>query len=142
MSQSKKRTILIIDDEVGLRNLLKFRLVSFGYNVLVAEDGYAGIEMAKAEKPDLIILDIMMPYFNGLEVCRKLKSDFATKKIPVIFLSVLAQKEDIESGKEAGAEFFLTKPYDPEKLNLIIRMALDSHKKEDPGRGGPKAKRE
>ncbi|HQP91651.1 MAG TPA: response regulator, partial [Candidatus Omnitrophota bacterium] len=64
-----KKTILIIDDEAGLRNLLKFRFVSFGFDVLMAEDGYAGLELAKAKKPDVIILDIMMPYFNGIEVC-------------------------------------------------------------------------
>lgn len=121
----EKKTILIIDDEVGLRNLLKFRLVSFGFDVLVAEDGYTGIELAKSMKPDIIILDIMMPYFNGIEVCKKLKSDYSTKQIPIVFLSVLAQKEDIEMGKQAGGEFFLTKPYDPEKLNFVIRMALD-----------------
>jgi DNA-binding response OmpR family regulator len=120
----KKKTILIIDDEVGLRNLLKFRLVSFGYDVLTADDGYAGIELAKTHVPELIILDIMMPYFNGIEVCKKLKSDFKTQHIPVVFLSVLAQKEDMELGKKAGGDFFLTKPYDPEKLNLVIRMAL------------------
>ncbi len=127
---SEKKTILVIDDEVGLRNLLKFRLVSFGFDALIAEDGYAGIEIAKSKKPDLIILDIMMPYFNGIEVCKKLKSDYKTKDIPIIFLSVLAQKEDIEMGKQAGGEFFLTKPYDPEKLNLIIRMALKTETKE------------
>lgn len=121
---SQKKVILIIDDEVGLRDLLKFRLVSFGFDVLVAEDGYAGIELAKIRKPDLIILDIMMPYFNGIEVCKKLKADYSIKDIPVVFLSVLAQKEDIAMGKEAGAEFFLTKPYDPEKLNLILKMAF------------------
>lgn len=120
----EKKTILIIDDEVGLRNLLKFRLASFGFDVLMAGDGYTGLEMAKARKPDLVILDIMMPYFNGIEVCKKLKSDYDTRNIPVVFLSVLAQKEDIQMGREAGAEFFLTKPYDPEKLNLIIQMAL------------------
>jgi two-component system alkaline phosphatase synthesis response regulator PhoP len=132
VNSSKKKTVLIIDDEVGLRNLLKFRLASFGYEVLLAEDGYAGLELAKESRPDLIILDIMMPYFNGLEVCRKLKSDYATKDIPVVFLSVLAQREDLEAGKEAGAEFFLTKPYDPEKLNLIIRMALDRNAAKEP----------
>ena len=124
MTEDKKKSILIIDDEVGLRNLLKFRLV----DVLTAEDGYVGIELAKTMKPDLIILDIMMPYFNGIEVCKKLKSDYTTKDIPIIFLSVLAQKEDIEMGKQAGAEFFLTKPYDPEKLNFVIRMALKENK--------------
>lgn len=128
--EEDKKTILIIDDEVGLRNLLKFRLVSFGYDVLVAEDGYAGLELAKTMNPDLIILDIMMPYFNGIEVCKKLKADYATKKIPVVFLSVLAQKEDIEMGRQAGGEFFLTKPYDPEKLNTILRMALETKKSE------------
>ena len=138
MADSKK-TILIIDDEAGLRNLLKFRLVSFGFDVLMAEDGYIGIELAKVKKPDVIILDIMMPYFNGIEVCKKLKNDYVTKNIPVIFLSVLAQKEDIELGKQAGGEFFLTKPYDPEKLDLVLRMALKSNsegreygKKENP----------
>ena len=124
----EKQTILIIDDEVGLRNLLKFRLASFGYDVLTAEDGYVGIEMAKEKMPHLIILDIMMPYFNGIEVCKKLKSDYKTKEIPIIFLSVLAQKEDLELGRQAGGEFFLTKPYDPEKLNLVIRMALKKEK--------------
>jgi len=132
-----KKNILIIDDEVGLRNLLKFRLVSFGYDVMVAEDGYSGIELAKTKSPDVIILDIMMPYFNGIEVCKKLKSDYQTKNIPVVFLSVLAQKEDIEMGKAAGAEFFLTKPYDPERLHLIIRMALEvSQKKDEPKQDG------
>ncbi len=130
-----KKDILIIDDEVGIRNLLKFRLVSFGFDVLTAEDGYTGIEMAKSKKPDLIILDIMMPYLNGIEVCKKLKSDYETRDIPIVFLSVLAQKEDIEMGKEAGGEFFLTKPYDPEKLNYVIQMALkvnvESEKTED-----------
>jgi DNA-binding response OmpR family regulator len=125
-----KKTILIIDDEVGLRNLLKFRLVSFGFDVIVAEDGYTGIEMAKSMKPDLIILDIMMPYFNGIEVCKKLKSDYTTKGIPVVFLSVLAQKEDMEMGRQAGGEFFLTKPYDPEKLNFVLRMALNKKEEE------------
>jgi DNA-binding response OmpR family regulator len=126
---SLKKVILVIDDEAGLRNLLKFRLVSFGFEVLVAEDGYAGIELAKVRKPDLIILDIMMPYFNGIEVCKKLKADYNTKDIPIVFLSVLAQKEDIEMGKEAGAEFFLTKPYDSGKLNLILKMALKNTQK-------------
>ncbi len=128
--KTEKKTILIIDDEVGLRNLLKFRLISFGFDVLIAEDGYAGLDLAKTKKPDLIILDIMMPYFNGIEVCKKLKSDYKTKDIPVVFLSVLAQKEDIEMGKKAGAEFFLTKPYDTEKLNLVIRMALRTDQEE------------
>lgn len=127
MSQEKK-SVLIIDDEVGLRNLLKFRLVSFGYDVLVAEDGYSGLELAKDRKPDLIILDIMMPYLNGIEVCKKLKSDYKTKDIPVIFLTVLAQKEDIEMGRQAGAEFFLTKPYDPGKLNDVLTQALKKEK--------------
>ncbi len=136
MTENKK-LILIIDDEAGIRNLLKFRLVSFGFDVLMAEDGYAGIELAKSKKPDLIILDIMMPYLNGIEVCKKLKSDFSTKDIPIVFLSVLAQKEDIVMGKQAGAEFFLTKPYDPEKLNAVLRLALkteiktESEKKTD-----------
>ena len=128
--KADKKTILIIDDEVGLRNLLKFRLVSFGFDCLVAEDGYAGIELAKTRQPDLVILDIMMPYFNGIDVCKKLKSDYKTKHIPIVFLSVLAQKEDIELGKQAGAEFFLTKPYDPEKLNLVLRMALKNKESE------------
>jgi DNA-binding response OmpR family regulator len=129
---AENKTILIIDDEVGLRNLLKFRLASFGFTVLTAEDGYVGIEIAKEKVPDLIILDIMMPYFNGIEVCKKLKSDFKTREIPIIFLSVLAQKEDVELGRQAGGDFFLTKPYDPDKLNLVIRMALKREKPEGP----------
>lgn len=123
MNRDKKR-VLIVDDEVGLRDLLKFRLSAFGFDVIVAEDGYKGLEMAKDESPDLIILDIMLPYLNGYELCKKLKSDARTRHIPVVILTVLAQKEDIAMGKTVGAEFFLTKPYDPEKLNAIVKMAL------------------
>lgn len=123
----KKKKILIIDDEAGIRDLLKFRLISYGYDVVSASDGYEGLEMAKAESPDAIILDIMMPYFNGVEVCRKLKTDLKTRNIPVIFLSVMATKEDMETGKSAGAEFFLTKPYDPAKLDVVLRLALGNN---------------
>jgi CheY-like chemotaxis protein len=120
----KMRKILIVDDEVGIRSLLKFRLESFGYHVFMAEDGYAGLEIAQKQQPDLIILDIMMPYLNGIEVCRRLKADYTTRRIPVIFLSVLAKEEDIAVAKQSGGEFFLTKPYDPQILNLVIEKAL------------------
>lgn len=137
MTNRGQKRVLIVDDEVGLRDLLKFRLCAFGFDVLIAEDGYEGFETAKSEIPDLIILDIMLPYLNGYELCKKLKADARTRHIPVVILTVLAQKEDIAMGQTVGAEFFLTKPYDPEKLNAVLKMALQKSNAADGDQPAP-----
>src|SRR5688572_33118576 len=91
-----------------------------GYTVSTASDGVEGLEKARAEHPDIVLLDIMMPRMDGLEVTKALKSDESTKQIPIILLSAKAQASDIQAGKDIGADDYLTKPFDP--LELLERV--------------------
>jgi CheY-like chemotaxis protein len=92
-----------------------------GYSVVEAVDGVEGLERARADLPDVVVLDIMMPKMNGLEVASALKADPATADIPVILLSAKAQESDIRAGHSTGAEDYITKPFDP--LDLLDRVA-------------------
>ena len=107
-----KKKILIVDDEAELVDLVKIRLEAAGYDVVKAYDGQEGLEKAKSEKPDLILLDIMMPKMDGYKVCGLLKMDARFKKIPIILFSAKAQKEDELIAKEVGADFYITKPFE------------------------------
>lgn len=111
-----KKRILIVDDERDLVETLIFRLESEGYDVSVAYDGQEGLEKAKKDKPDLILLDVMMPKLNGYQVCRELKSSDATKKIVVIMLTAKAQESDKFWGMETGADAYVTKPFESGEL--------------------------
>ncbi|MDP3791427.1 MAG: response regulator [Candidatus Omnitrophota bacterium] len=111
---SKK--ILVVDDEVQLVEMLKMRLEATGYGVVCAYDGQEALEKAKKEKPDLIILDLMLPKMDGYKVCGLLKNDSRYAKIPIIMFTARAQEEDIALGKEMGAEAYITKPFDPKLL--------------------------
>ena len=112
---STKR-ILICDDDPVILRLLEVNLELEGYEVLLAHNGEMAIEVASAELPDLVILDIMMPRLDGYQTCQKLKETPATKDIPVIFLSAKAQQSDVEKGKQYGVSDYLTKPFDPGDL--------------------------
>ena len=107
-----KKKILVVDDEAELVDLVKIRLEAAGYDVVKAYDGQEGLEKAKSEKPDLILLDIMMPKMDGYKVCGLLKMDARFKKIPVILFSAKAQKEDEQIAKEVGADLYVTKPFE------------------------------
>jgi len=111
---SKK--ILIIDDEPQLVELLKIRLEANDYEVLVAADGQEGLKAARSKKPDLIILDLMLPKVDGFTVCRMLKFDEKYKNIPIIMFTARAQDSDKRLGKEVGADDYVTKPFDPQVL--------------------------
>ncbi len=111
-----KKKILIVDDEAELVELMKIRLEAAGYDVLKAYDGQEGLDKAKAEKPDLILLDIMMPKMDGYKVCGLLKKDSRFQKIPIILFSAKAQKEDEELAKEVGADLYITKPFEASVL--------------------------
>jgi PleD family two-component response regulator len=119
MKNEKK--ILVIDDEkmniLSLAHILKSK-----YNLIVAADGKNGLEVAKKHIPDLILLDIIMPDLSGFEVIKKLKEDSDTKNIPVIFLSGLANTEDIDKGMELGAVDFITKPFN----SLLVKAKIES----------------
>jgi DNA-binding response OmpR family regulator len=112
--------VLLVDDDPVILKLLQVNFEMEGYNVLTANDGVEGLEKARAERPDVVILDIMMPRMDGLEVTRELKGDDSTKDMPILLLSAKAQASDIQLGREVGADDYLTKPFDP--LELLERV--------------------
>ena len=119
-----KKNLLIVDDSVFLQSLLRDRLEAEGFAVSQAFDGEQGLEMVKGQQCDLVLLDVKMPGLNGFEVCRKIKADPLTKDIPVMFLTVMAQKADVEEGLAAGAQAYFTKPYESEELVNEIKKLL------------------
>jgi len=112
--QNKK--ILVCDDEPQLVDLLKVRLEANNYNVITAIDGFEAIEKARNNNPDLIILDLMLPKLNGYKVCRMLKFDDKYKHIPIIMFTARASQEDKKTGRETGADAYITKPFEPKLL--------------------------
>jgi two-component system alkaline phosphatase synthesis response regulator PhoP len=111
-----KGKILVVDDEIYIVHILDFSLGMEGYEVITALDGEQAVERAQAEKPDLIVLDIMMPKLDGYETCKILKGDPATRDIPVILLSAKGRNIDQKIGFEVGADDYITKPFSPRKL--------------------------
>ncbi|MGH2807674.1 MAG: response regulator transcription factor [Actinomycetota bacterium] len=120
---SEKR-ILICDDDPAILRVLQVNLEVEGYTTLLAHHGEEALEVAEKEKPDLIILDIMMPRLDGYQTCERLKADESLKDIPVVFLSAKAQQSDIEKGKTYGVADYLTKPFDPDVLVETIERLL------------------
>jgi len=118
------KKILIVDDEVQLVEMIKMRLDASGYQVIFAHDGQEGLDKAKKEKPDLMILDLMLPKIDGYKVCRMLKFDEKYKQIPIILFSARAQEEDKKMGQEVGADAYITKPFDPQALLGKIKELL------------------
>lgn len=116
--------ILIIEDYPNIVEVLKMRLQAAGYEVLAACDGQDGLNIARREMPDLIILDIMLPKMNGYKVCRFLKFDAKYKSIPIFMLTARGKPEDVETGKTAGADEYIVKPYNPHELLALIRRYL------------------
>ena len=121
-----KKKILVVEDEPHIIKLISFILKSSGYDVIEAEIGAVGLKKAKAEKPDMIILDVMMPKMDGFEVAKKLKADPATRNIPILMLSSKAQFEDKMKGIDSGATDYITKPFDREELLQKIEELLES----------------
>jgi two-component system alkaline phosphatase synthesis response regulator PhoP len=121
MSQAK---ILIVDDEPDLVETIRFSLELEGYNVLVATNGEEGLNLARQEKPDLILLDLMLPKLDGYKVCRLLKFDERYKHIPILMLTAKTQEKDKILGKETGANEYITKPFDMDELMAKIKSYL------------------
>ena len=118
------RKILIIEDYPATSKMIAEILEMEGYQSVISADGLLGVEKAKSEKPDLILLDIMLPGIDGLEVCSRLRADEQTKHIPVIMVSVKASTEDVKSGLDKGANGYVSKPFDPFKLLEIVKKHL------------------
>jgi len=119
-----KGRILVVDDEIYIVHILDFSLGMEGYEVVTALDGEQALEKARAEKPDLIVLDIMMPKLDGYETCKRLKADPETKDVPVILLSAKGRNVDQKVGFEVGADDYITKPFSPRKLVERINAIL------------------
>jgi DNA-binding response OmpR family regulator len=113
-------TVLVVDDDPVIQRLLRVNFEMEGYDVIVASDGLDGLERARAERPDIVVLDIMMPKMSGLDVAKALKADPDTASIPVLLLSAKAQEADLRAGDASGADGYLTKPFDP--LQLLQRV--------------------
>ena len=122
--ESTKKTILIIEDEKDIAELLAFNLENEEFNTLLANNGEAGLKIARKTKPDLIILDLMLPGIHGLDVCRIIKGDPELKNIFIVMLTALGQEENIVKGLEVGADDYITKPFSFKILIARIRSVI------------------
>ena len=117
-------TVLLVEDDPVILRLLEVNFELEGYNVLLAHNGAEGIELARAEQPDLIVSDIMMPAVSGIELVQTLKGEPATAHIPIILLSAKAQSSDVRAGLDAGADAYITKPFEPLELVEHVQALL------------------
>jgi two-component system alkaline phosphatase synthesis response regulator PhoP len=120
-----RKRILVVDDEIYIVHILEFSLTMEGYNILTAFDGEEALRVIEQERPDLVVLDIMMPKLDGYEVCRRLRKDERFATLPVILLSAKGRSIDREVGLQAGADDYITKPFSPRKLIEKIRELLE-----------------
>ena len=120
-----KKKILVVDDEKDFVEMIKFRLEANGYEVIAAFDGIQGVAFAKRKKPDLILLDVMMPAGGGYLTCERLHMHPLTRSIPIIFLTAKSQLDDLAKAYSVGGKYYLTKPYEPELLLETVKKALE-----------------
>ena len=123
--QISAKKILVVDDDKGATKLTETQLRANGYDVISSNEAPEGLQVALSQKPDLIILDVMMPIVNGYNFCRLLKSTEEQKDIPVILLTSRDAEEDKEIGKEVGANAYMTKPYNVDELLAKIKELLE-----------------
>jgi len=126
-----KEKILIVEDEKDIVKMLEYNLKKEGFRTISAQDGEDALEYAVREHPDLIILDLMLPGMDGLEVCKELKKETKTASIPIIMLTAKAQESDKVVGLELGADDYMTKPFSPRELIARIKAVLRRAKEKD-----------
>jgi two-component system, OmpR family, alkaline phosphatase synthesis response regulator PhoP len=119
-----KETILIVDDEEDILELIRYNLAKEGYKILCAATGEAGLTMAKTKLPDLIVLDLMLPGIDGIEVCKILKANSKTGHIPILMLTAKGEDSDVVTGLEVGAVDYVIKPFSPKVLIARIRSLI------------------
>jgi len=122
---SEQKCILIVDDEKDMVDMLSLRLEAAGFRVCAAYDGQEGLGMVRKEKPDLILLDVMMPKLDGYQVCRMLKFDQKFRDIPIIMLTARSQEQDKATGGDVGADAYVTKPFESADLVAKIEKMLN-----------------
>ena len=128
-----KRTILIVEDEKDIRELVRFHLEQEGYAVREADSGERALAQVAAERPALVVLDLMLPAIDGLEVCRRLRASEATRTLPVIMLTAKAAEVDRVLGLELGADDYVVKPFSPRELAARVRAVLRRTVRSDAG---------
>jgi two-component system alkaline phosphatase synthesis response regulator PhoP len=131
--------ILAVDDDAMVLAVIKKRLEFAGYEVITAMEGLEGLKKARSENPDLIVLDLILPNLNGYQICAMLKRDSNYRKIPIIMLTSRSQQADIAEGMKAGADAYITKPYDPDefiaKIQTLLTESQQNKTKEQPEPG-------
>jgi DNA-binding response OmpR family regulator len=120
-----EKKVLICDDEPYILESVSFIVREEGYRVLTANDGEEGLNILRSEKPDLVLLDVMMPGKTGFDVCREVKADDTTRKTYVILLTAMGQDRDMEDGFQSGADEYMTKPFSPRSLRKRLHELLD-----------------
>lgn len=126
-----KEKILVIEDEEDIQELLKFNLAKEGYQVLLAGTGEAGLQQAMTHLPDLILLDLMLPKIDGLEVCKRIRAHPKASVIPIIMLTAKGEESDVVTGLEVGADDYIVKPFSPKVVIARIRNLLRRRDKSD-----------
>jgi two-component system response regulator MtrA len=116
--------ILVADDDVDIRELVEFKLSTMGHDIVAVGDGAAAIDACMAEKPDLAVLDVMMPGVSGLDAIRAIRAEPALADLPVILLTARAQESDVETGFDSGADDYITKPFSPRELASRVQALL------------------
>jgi len=120
-----KKRILVVDDEPSILETIKFHLEISDYDVLSAVDGMEALKLARTEKPDLILLDLMLPKMDGFKVCKMLKMDRRYKNIPIVMLTAKAGSIDEVEGYQSGADAYVKKPFDLEALGSVVEEMLE-----------------
>jgi len=118
------RKLLIVDDEDGVRALVRMTLDGGSYEIIEAREGSQALELARAHRPELVLLDVMLPDISGLEVCRELKNDPTTSGATIVMLTARAQSSDLGDAEEAGADGYFTKPFSPIALTRKVEAIL------------------
>ncbi len=121
--------IVVADDDTDIRDLVVFKLVQAGHDVVPVSDGAAAVAACRAHAPDLAVLDVMMPVMTGLEACRALRAEPALSDIPVILLTARTQDVDVELGRDAGADEYVAKPFSPRELAARVDQVLDRRRR-------------
>lgn len=116
--------IVVADDDVDIRELVEFKLSTLGHDIVAVADGAAAIDACQAQRPDLAVLDVMMPGMSGLEAVRVIRNDPTLADLPVILLTARAQETDVETGFESGADDYITKPFSPRELATRVQNLL------------------
>ncbi|MCF8092200.1 MAG: response regulator transcription factor [Desulfotignum sp.] len=124
-----RETILIVDDEEDIVELIRYNLKSEGYTILTAGTGEQAIKIARQSRPDLIVLDLMLPGIDGLEVTRYLKNNDQTAQIPIVMVTAKGEESDVVTGLELGANDYISKPFSPRELQARIRAILRRRRK-------------